>query len=542
MQTLICPHWAPCHAGQEDDAFMLALAPPVLKLFFSGDSIPRLDVALKAATKFVILRHHGISENGDVRGIRDREHAKQMAGVHAAAWMKLIPSWVDRSRIAVEGLNEPHVWPWGDESPENTSAYYAELSRLMALQGIRVVAGNLAVGWPGNGEPEMPPNSPPIWRPFEEMFDAIAKYQGYYGHHDYWYTNGPRTKYMSGGPDGKLVEHGGWGWWAGRSLTCPWKNVGIVITEAGIDSHIVRDDEYYGWHGLGAEKDNIYWSHLIQYEQQCAIDGRVVAVTPFTHDFYDSRWATFSTRCEPFQSMWLAHARDVEAHGIQPADPWPFPEWASKPWSPDSTEEATSQPSTPTVLPLPVWATTVMKWNADVRKFAQIYGLDPMVVHTLIVLESGGDPNAVNPDTGCVGLMQIMPLEGRPTAEQLKDPATNIEWGCKILADGITRHGSLEMALCAYGGVKDPTNLLCETAQGYLKTFQRRWRQIWGTEPLPINVPVPRTVDQKTLIGARWYAEEAVRKIEDGKSFDAREILLSHVIESLYSLAGDRKG
>ena len=29
MQTLLCPHWAPCHAGQEDDRFMRELKPNV---------------------------------------------------------------------------------------------------------------------------------------------------------------------------------------------------------------------------------------------------------------------------------------------------------------------------------------------------------------------------------------------------------------------------------------------------------------------------------------------------------------------------------
>ena len=166
QKTLLCPHWAPCHAGQDDDGFMNALKPKIIKIFFSGDSIPRLDVALGAATDFVILREHGISENWDNRGIRDRQHALELAGIHANVWWDIIPDNVPRERLAVEGFNEPRVWPWGSESPELTSAYYAEFMRLMADGGVRVVAGNISVGWPGNGEPEMPPASPPIWQGF----------------------------------------------------------------------------------------------------------------------------------------------------------------------------------------------------------------------------------------------------------------------------------------------------------------------------------------------------------------------------------------
>lgn len=540
MQTLICPHWAPCHAGQEDDRFMRELKPRVIKLFFSGDSIPRLDVALEAATELVVLRHHGISENGDCRGIRDRAHALEMARIHADAWMKLIPVWAQRSKLAVEGLNEPRVWDWGNESPENVSAYYAELMRQLAKQSIRVVAGNLSVGWPANGEPQMPPDSPPIWKPFEEMFDAIRESGGFYGHHDYWYVNGPRTKWTTWDAQGKQVERGGWGWWAGRSLTCPWNDIQIIITEAGIDSHVVDPAHYFGWHGLPANRDETYWTHLREYEQQCLLDGRVIAITPFTHDFYNNEWATFSTRCEPFQSMWLAHARELEAHGAQVAARWPFPDWASTPWTP---YEPMPEPA-PTPAPEPPttgqWASVVAQWDTIVTEHAAMYGLAREVVHTIIVLESAGYPGAVNDESGCVGLMQIMPMDGRPTAEQLTDPEVNIEWGCRILADYLAQYGSLEAALCAYSGVKEPTNLLREKAQEYLRTFERRWGEVWPGLALPITVPVARTVDQARLVAARWYAEEAVRRIEQGKAFDGREILLRSVVSELYAMAGDR--
>ena len=530
MQTLICPHWAPCHAGQDDDRFMMELRPKMIKLFFSGDSVPRLDIALRAATEMVLLRHHGISENGDQRGLRDRQHALDMASAHAKAWWNVIPANTPRERIAVEGLNEPHVWPWGDESPENVSAYYAELIRLMAKGGVRVVAGNLAVGWPDNGEPTMPPASPPIWKPFIPMFEAIDKYKGFYGHHDYWFTNGARDPWI----DNQQHKRGGWGWWAGRSLTCPF-NVPIIITETGIDAGVIQAGDVYGWHGLPEPRESAYFNQLIDCEMQYVADGRVYAMTPFTEDFWDRKWATYNTRSDPLHSLWLAHARDMEAGRFSVPAKWSMPKWSSVPWVPGSV--------TPTPTPKPVapnsWTTMVDKWDPLVTKWADQYKMNRKVIHTIIVLESAGDPNVVNAESGCVGLMQINPLAGRPTKDQLLDPSTNIEWGNKILAGYITQHGSLEAGLCAYGGVKSPKNLLTDKAQTYLLTFEKRWKEVWPGVALPITVPVPCLVDKRALITNRWYVEEAVRKLEAGKSLEAREILLAQVITSLYKLSGD---
>lgn len=525
MKTLICPHWSPGHVGGEDDTFMRELKPKVIKLFFSGDSIPRLDVALEAATDLVILRHHPISENGEQRGIRDRQHALDMAKAHANTWKSLLTN-IPKEKIAVEGLNEIHVWPWGDELPENASAYYAELGRLLYLQGIRVVYGNIGVGWPENGEPTMPPNSPPIWKPFIEMAEAIDKYNGYLGVHEYFFVNGPKDPWIQ---DGK--KFGGWGWWAGRFKVFPW-NLPIIITECGIDAHVMKQ-EYFGWHGLNSPRDETYMQQLIDYEMQCILDGRVVALTPFTHDFYDRDWATYDTRVQPFMNMWLSHARDMEANNYTLPAEWPLPAWSSTPWTPSTT------PVPPTPIPSSTWDTVVAKWNTLVAKYATTYDLSPQVVHTIIILESGGDETAVNTDSQATGLMQVIPLTGRPTQVELLNPDTNIKWGCKILRDDLNAQGTLEKALCAYGGVAN-ANPLSETGQAYLKLFYSRWRAAWPKLTPPITIPVPVTVDQRDIIAARWFAEEAVRKIEAGEYVTARALLLGQTIESIYKVAGDR--
>jgi soluble lytic murein transglycosylase-like protein len=68
--------------------------------------------------------------------------------------------------------------------------------------------------------------------------------------------------------------------------------------------------------------------------------------------------------------------------------------------------------------------------------------------------------------SGAVGLMQIMPRDGiaagfqcingpcfatRPTIEELKDPAFNVDFGVRMLAGLIKKHGDVREALKSYG-------------------------------------------------------------------------------------------
>ncbi|WP_198469639.1 lytic transglycosylase domain-containing protein [Acetomicrobium sp. S15 = DSM 107314] len=82
---------------------------------------------------------------------------------------------------------------------------------------------------------------------------------------------------------------------------------------------------------------------------------------------------------------------------------------------------------------------------------AKRYAVDPNLVRSVIVAESGGNPSAVSPK-GALGLMQLMPA----TASHLGvddpfDPIQNLEGGIKYLAQLIDRYdGDVEKALAAY--------------------------------------------------------------------------------------------
>lgn len=82
---------------------------------------------------------------------------------------------------------------------------------------------------------------------------------------------------------------------------------------------------------------------------------------------------------------------------------------------------------------------------------ARRYAVDPNLVRSVIVAESGGDPNAVSPK-GALGLMQLMPATASCLGvDDPFDPVQNLEGGIKYLAQLIDRYdGDVEKALAAY--------------------------------------------------------------------------------------------
>jgi soluble lytic murein transglycosylase-like protein len=82
--------------------------------------------------------------------------------------------------------------------------------------------------------------------------------------------------------------------------------------------------------------------------------------------------------------------------------------------------------------------------------------LDPDLVNSLILVESGFDPNAVSPK-GARGLMQLMPqTAARMGVQNAMDPAANVEGGTRYLGELVSRyHNDLSKALAAYNAGPD---------------------------------------------------------------------------------------
>lgn len=97
-----------------------------------------------------------------------------------------------------------------------------------------------------------------------------------------------------------------------------------------------------------------------------------------------------------------------------------------------------------------------IKYSEFVSKYSRAYGLDRDYVFAVIKAESGFDSNAVS-HKGAVGLMQLMEETGASAAKKLniknydlKDPETNINFGCWYLKTLISEHDSLYVATAAY--------------------------------------------------------------------------------------------
>lgn len=127
--------------------------------------------------------------------------------------------------------------------------------------------------------------------------------------------------------------------------------------------------------------------------------------------------------------------------------------------------EAAVPTAAPTCLLSPAYPAQILQWCDLIWTHATAEGLDPNLVAALIWLESGGDANALS-RSGAIGLMQVMPRDGRaadfqckngpcfanrPSMAELYDPAFNIQYGTHFLAGLLAKRGSLREALYAYG-------------------------------------------------------------------------------------------
>ncbi len=107
----------------------------------------------------------------------------------------------------------------------------------------------------------------------------------------------------------------------------------------------------------------------------------------------------------------------------------------------------------------------IRPWCGLIEKQAREYGVDPLLVAAVMLMESGGQPEVIS-RSGAVGLMQVMPRDGlasafqcvngpcfanRPTIEELKDPEFNVEYGVRMLSGLINKYGNTRDALKAYG-------------------------------------------------------------------------------------------
>lgn len=107
-------------------------------------------------------------------------------------------------------------------------------------------------------------------------------------------------------------------------------------------------------------------------------------------------------------------------------------------------------PSTMPTADVPTLDPLRQPFQEAIARAAAAHGLDPKLLHALVLTESGYRPNARSP-AGAGGLTQLMPS----TAAELGvvdrfDPEQNLRGGADYLARQILRFGDLRLALAAY--------------------------------------------------------------------------------------------
>lgn len=108
---------------------------------------------------------------------------------------------------------------------------------------------------------------------------------------------------------------------------------------------------------------------------------------------------------------------------------------------------------------------SIQQWNALINTAADDYGIPSDLIAAVMLQESGGQSSVIS-SSGAVGLLQVMPRDGkaasfvcndkpcfsnRPSITELEDPQFNIHYGTYLLRSLIDHHPSLREALRAYG-------------------------------------------------------------------------------------------
>lgn len=90
------------------------------------------------------------------------------------------------------------------------------------------------------------------------------------------------------------------------------------------------------------------------------------------------------------------------------------------------------------------WESRILAWSAH-------WNLDPLLVTTVMQIESCGDPEAISP-AGAQGLFQVMPFHFAP-GDAMLDPDTNALRGLAYLQESYQiAQGDIERTLAGYNG------------------------------------------------------------------------------------------
>ena len=98
----------------------------------------------------------------------------------------------------------------------------------------------------------------------------------------------------------------------------------------------------------------------------------------------------------------------------------------------------------------PLFAPSVLFWEADILRWAAQAELDPNLVATVMQIESCGDPRALSP-AGAMGLFQVMPYHFKK-GDAPYQPDTNARTGLAYLKESQVTHQNVRQTLAGYNG------------------------------------------------------------------------------------------
>ncbi len=104
---------------------------------------------------------------------------------------------------------------------------------------------------------------------------------------------------------------------------------------------------------------------------------------------------------------------------------------------------------------------SVRYWETDILSWSKDWSLDPLLVATVMQIESCGDPQAISP-AGAQGLFQVMPFHFA-SDEKMLNPSINAQRGLAYLSQSYQKaNGDITLTLAGYNGghgqiTQDPT-------------------------------------------------------------------------------------
>jgi soluble lytic murein transglycosylase-like protein len=122
---------------------------------------------------------------------------------------------------------------------------------------------------------------------------------------------------------------------------------------------------------------------------------------------------------------------------------------------PDDSPKPTQEPDQVRTDPMPNFGEVRLlpakqPFDTLIRQIATETGLDPKLLHALVIVESAYDTRAISP-VGARGLTQLMPATARELGvADVFDGEENLRGGARYLAAQIGRFGDLRLALAAY--------------------------------------------------------------------------------------------